>query len=138
MIDAPQASALQFDQLLIETSSRQVFVQNQLIDFSTAEYDLLLLLAQHAGTVLSRDVILQHLRGIGYDGTDRSVDLRISHIRQNYAIRLMRGSILRRCVVVAICLCLVKVVDNDSCLLETLLLVDLADSGNDIITAKSA
>ena len=79
--ETPQASALQFDQLLIETSSRQVFLQNQLINFSTAEYDLLLLLAQHAGTVLSRDIILQHLRGIGYDGTDRSVDLRISRIR---------------------------------------------------------
>jgi two-component system response regulator RstA len=100
MIDAPQASALRFDQLLIETSSRQVFVQNQLIDFSTAEYDLLLLLAQHAGTVLSRDVILQHLRGIGYDGTDRSVDLRISRIRQKLRnktnarehIKTVRGS----------------------------------------------
>jgi len=66
------SSTLQFDDLLIETYSRQIFFKNQLINFSTAEYDLLLLLARNAGIVLSRDAILQHLRGIGYDGTDRS------------------------------------------------------------------
>ena len=37
------ATALQFDNLLIETSARQVFLKNKLIDFSTAEYNLLLL-----------------------------------------------------------------------------------------------
>jgi len=77
-----KSGTLLFDDLLIETGSRQVFIKNQLIDFSTAEYDLLHLLAQNAGTVLSREAILQHLRGIGYDGSDRSVDLRISRIRQ--------------------------------------------------------
>lgn len=96
---ASHASTLQFDHLLIETGARQVFIKNQLIDLSTAEYDLLLLLAQNAGTVLSREAILQHLRGIGYDGTDRSVDLRISRIRQKLygntsqeQIKTVRGS----------------------------------------------
>lgn len=100
VVEATIVSSLQFDDLLIETGSRQVFHKNQLINLSTAEYDLLLLLAQHAGTVLSRDSILQHLRGIGYDGTDRSVDLRISRIRQKLQskphtqerIKTVRGS----------------------------------------------
>lgn len=94
------ATALQFDNLLIETSARQVFLKNKLIDFSTAEYNLLLLLAENAGTVVSRDSIFQHLRGIDYDGTDRSIDLRISRIRhklQNESnpqerIKTVRGS----------------------------------------------
>lgn len=100
VIESSDLTTLQFDKLLIETSSRQVFLNNQLIDFSTAEYDLLLLLAQNAGTVLSRDAILQHLRGIDFDGTDRSVDLRISRIRQKLQkntntqqrIKTVRGS----------------------------------------------
>ena len=100
VVEATIVSSLQFDDLLIETGSRQVFLRNQLINLSTAEYDLLLLLAQYAGTVLSRDSILQHLRGIGYDGTDRSVDLRISRIRQKLQskshtqerIKTVRGS----------------------------------------------
>ena len=95
-----EAPSLQFDDLLIETTSRQVFLKNQLIDFTTAEYDLLLLLAKNAGTVLSRDTILQNLRGIDFDGTDRSVDLRISRIRQKLQnisasekrIKTVRGS----------------------------------------------
>ncbi|MFG1490014.1 winged helix-turn-helix domain-containing protein, partial [Oceanospirillum sp. HFRX-1_2] len=36
----------------------------------------------HAGQVLNRDDILAALRGIGYDGLDRSVDLRISRLRK--------------------------------------------------------
>lgn len=94
------ATALQFDNLLIETSARQVFLKNKLIDFSTAEYNLLLLLAENAGTVVSRDSIFQHLRGIDYDGTDRSIDLRISRIRHKLQnennpqerIKTVRGS----------------------------------------------
>lgn len=93
-------SSMQFDDLLIENGSRQVFIKNQLIDLSTAEYDLLFLLAQRAGVVLSRESILQHLRGIGYDGTNRSIDLRISRIRQKLQskankqerIKTIRGS----------------------------------------------
>ena len=95
-----QTETLQFNALLIETGSRQVFIKNSHIELSTAEYDLLLLLAQNAGKVLSRDSILQHLRGIGYDGTNRSIDIRISRIRQKLQrnnkpveyIKTVRGS----------------------------------------------
>jgi two-component system OmpR family response regulator len=37
---------------------------------------------QHAGNVLSRDDLLQELRGIGFDGLDRSIDARISRLRK--------------------------------------------------------
>ena len=40
------------------------------------------LLASHAGNVLSRDDLLQELRGIGFDGLDRSIDARISRLRK--------------------------------------------------------
>jgi two-component system OmpR family response regulator len=54
----------------------------QTIDLTTAEFDLLWLLANHAGNVLSRDDLLQELRGIGFDGLDRSIDARISRLRK--------------------------------------------------------
>ncbi len=73
---------LTFGDLIIESVSRRVLLNNQVIDMSTAEFDLLYLLAKNAGVVLSRDDILQHLRGIGYDGTDRSIDLRVSRLRK--------------------------------------------------------
>ena len=52
------------------------------IDLTTAEFDLLWLLARHAGSILSRDDLLQQLRGIGFDGLDRSIDARISRLRK--------------------------------------------------------
>ncbi len=76
------SSTLNFDDLIIDPSSRRVQLNNQAVELSSAEFDLLLLLANHAGEVLSRDAILMHLRGFGYDGTDRSIDLRISRLRK--------------------------------------------------------
>ena len=43
-----------------------------------------LALARHAGEVLSRDQILQRLRGIEFNGTDRSVDVAISKLRRKF------------------------------------------------------
>ncbi|RUM48762.1 MAG: DNA-binding response regulator, partial [Marinomonas sp.] len=44
-------------------------------------FDLLWLLASNSGRILSREEIFSELRGIEYDGQDRSVDVRISRIR---------------------------------------------------------
>ena len=57
------------------------------------------LLASRAGEVLTRDTILEQLRGIGYDGLDRSVDIRISRLRKKlgdntnrpFRIKTVRG-----------------------------------------------
>jgi len=69
-------------QLLIEPSSRQVSFADEALKLTTAEFDLLLLLAQHQGEIVSRDSIVQNLRGFDYDGLDRSIDRRISRLRR--------------------------------------------------------
>ena len=43
---------------------------------------MLWLLAQHAGEVVSREFLIQQLRGIEYDGFDRSTDILVSRIRK--------------------------------------------------------
>lgn len=72
---------LQFGKLSIDHARRCAFLEDQLIDLTGAEFDLLWLLAANAGTPLSREVIFKQLRGIEYDGVDRSIDVRISRIR---------------------------------------------------------
>ena len=52
------------------------------IDLTSSEFDLLWLLARHAGKVLSRNDILNKLRSLDYDGSDRSVDCRIYRLRR--------------------------------------------------------
>jgi two-component system, OmpR family, response regulator len=73
---------LAFGQFHISQSSRTAAIGNETLDLTTAEFDLLWFLAQHAGEILSRDDLLQELRGIGFDGMDRSIDARISRLRK--------------------------------------------------------
>lgn len=72
---------LRFGKLCIDNARRSAFIGEQLIDLTGAEFDLLWLLAVNAGTPLSREAIFNQLRGIEYDGVDRSIDVRISRIR---------------------------------------------------------
>jgi len=78
--DSPP-SRLEFGNLVIDNSAREVILDGLSVEMTSAEYDLLWLLASHAGTVLSRETIFERLRGIQYDGQDRSIDVRISRIR---------------------------------------------------------
>ena len=71
-----------FGTFRISQSTRTALLAGATLDLTTAEFDLLWLLASHAGNVLSRDDLLQELRGIGFDGLDRSIDARISRLRK--------------------------------------------------------
>ena len=72
---------LAFGALRIDNRLREAWLGAQQIDLTGAEFDLLWLLASNAGRVLSREQIFTALRGVGYDGQDRSIDVRISRIR---------------------------------------------------------
>ncbi|WP_035056259.1 response regulator [Andreprevotia chitinilytica] len=79
-----QGSELVFGELAISPPNRTVFWRGQLVELKTAEFNLLLILAKAAGTVLSRDDILKQLRGIEFDGLDRTVDSGISRLRRRF------------------------------------------------------
>lgn len=70
-----------FGSFSIDQTARRVTLNDECIELTTGEFDLLWLLASAAGTVLSRDMILASLRGIDYDGLDRSIDVGISRLR---------------------------------------------------------
>lgn len=72
---------LEFGHLVIDNGAREVLLDGESVEMTSAEYDLLWLLASNAGRVLSRELIFEKLRGIQYDGQDRSIDVRISRIR---------------------------------------------------------
>ncbi|MBE0486017.1 response regulator [Marinobacter sp.] len=72
---------LAFNDLIVDRSMREAWLNEDSIDLTSAEFDLLWLLASNAGRVLSREEIFTALRGIEYDGQDRSIDVRVSRIR---------------------------------------------------------
>ena len=71
-----------FGPICVNPSRRQVLMNGEPVPLTDAEFDLLMVLARHAGQVLDRDTIYRALRGVPYDGIDRSIDLRISRLRR--------------------------------------------------------
>lgn len=73
---------LSFGGLLINRSAQRVTLENQIVELTSNEFELVWLLAANAGTILDRDTIYKVLRGIDYDGLDRGVDVSISRLRK--------------------------------------------------------
>ena len=68
--------------LKVSASAQAVSLFGAVVELTTQEFDLLWLLVRHAGHILSRDDISRALRGIEYDGFDRSIDGRVSRLRR--------------------------------------------------------
>jgi DNA-binding response OmpR family regulator len=80
--DREQPRRRQVGAMVVDAGNRTVQVEGRPVELTTAEFDLLWYLVQHPGEVLSRDRLYLDLRGIEYDGLDRSIDLRIARIRK--------------------------------------------------------
>lgn len=76
------ASVLRFGPLEIDREAREVRVRGGRRELTGRQFDLLLLLAERAGRVQSREQILEALKGEEWDSVDRSIDVHISRIRQ--------------------------------------------------------
>ena len=75
--DAP----LQFGRLEIDTAARSVHLDGQDCDLTGYQFDLLLALAQRAGRILSREALLDLVKGEPLEAFDRSIDVHMSRIR---------------------------------------------------------
>ena len=92
-------SDIYYGNFRISTTAREAWLNDNVLDLTTNEFELLWLLASHAGEVLTRETILEQLRGIDYDGLDRSVDIRVSRLRKKlkdntsrpFRIKTIRG-----------------------------------------------
>lgn len=97
--DEEQKLQLVFDSLVLNATAKSVTIDKQPLDLNANEFDVLWLLALKAGTIVSRNELVAQLRGIEYDGLDRSVDIRISRLRkklqealsQPYKVKTIRG-----------------------------------------------
>ncbi len=72
---------LRFGRLEIDIGARQARIDNRACDLTGHQFDLLVVLAQGAGRVLSRDQIMDSLKGHPIEAFDRSIDVHVSRIR---------------------------------------------------------
>src|SRR5262245_23730192 len=79
---APQKDdVLRFGQLEIDRAAREVRLNGEARPLTSYQFGLLLALAEHAGRVMSRDVLMDLMRAAPLEAFDRSIDVHISRIR---------------------------------------------------------
>jgi DNA-binding response OmpR family regulator len=78
---AESKGRLRFGRLEIDRDARQVAIEGEPCALTSHQFELLCLLAENAGRVLSRDQLMQGLRGHALEAFDRSIDNHVSRIR---------------------------------------------------------
>lgn len=79
---APDAHSLAFPGLEVNVATRTVLRQGEMLELTSTEFDLVLLLARSPGKVFSRDDILNQLRGVEAELYTRAVDIVVSRLRK--------------------------------------------------------
>ena len=74
-------SPLCFKELIINVFNRTVKLNKKEVDLTSTEFDLLLIFSKHNGKVLSRDEIMQKMKGMSWQYYDRSLDVMVSRLR---------------------------------------------------------
>lgn len=77
-------SRIVFGQLCIDELAREAQWKGKVLDLKTVEYNLLRVFALSPGVVLSRDDLMRSLRGVGFDGLDRTIDAGVSRLRRRF------------------------------------------------------
>ncbi|MEN8183513.1 MAG: response regulator transcription factor [Myxococcota bacterium] len=78
---ARRASVLRFGRLEIDRDARGVRVDEDERPLTSHQFSLLLALAENAGRVMSRDELMERVRGSSLEAFDRSIDVHVSRIR---------------------------------------------------------
>jgi DNA-binding response OmpR family regulator len=80
-VPAATGPVLRFGRLTIDRQAREVRLGGERRELTARQFDLLVLLAERAGRVQSREQIMEALRGEEWDSFDRSIDVHVSRIR---------------------------------------------------------
>jgi two-component system, OmpR family, alkaline phosphatase synthesis response regulator PhoP len=78
----PSGGMLVFRHVRLDSAARLAWFDDQSVELTAMEFDLLQALAEHAGMALSREQLLEKVWGANYYGESRVVDVHIGHLRQ--------------------------------------------------------
>jgi DNA-binding response OmpR family regulator len=79
--DSEASTVMRFGTLEIDRNARTVSVGGALADLTSYQFDLLVAMAERAGRVLTRDQIMEAVRGRELEAFDRSIDVHMGRIR---------------------------------------------------------
>jgi len=85
-VTAPPASSLNFGNLTIDQTRREVLKDGNPLTLKPKEYDLLLFLALHRRKALSREYLLKNVWGWEFMGGTRTVDVHVHWLREKIEV----------------------------------------------------
>ena len=74
---------MEFEGLKIDLDGRVVFVDDEIVELTPKEYDLLVYMVKNKNIALSRDKLLNQVWGYDFYGEDRTVDTHIKMLRNS-------------------------------------------------------
>lgn len=81
-LDLDEEKQMQLGDIVMDGDRHAVFVAGEPCELTYKEYELLKLLIQNAGIVMSRDTIMERVWGIDFEGESRTLDMHIKTLRQ--------------------------------------------------------
>jgi DNA-binding response OmpR family regulator len=91
----PPRDRIEAGDLVVDCSAMKASLRDQVVQLTSHEFNLLRVLAERAGQVLSREQILQLLHGTTEESFDRSIDVHISRLRQKLEIDSRHPTLLK-------------------------------------------
>lgn len=82
---ASKSSELEDAGLHINEAAREARYQEQLLELTSAEFNVLVLLLKHRGTALSKEQLTEEALGRKLEAYDRSIDVHVSNLRKKLA-----------------------------------------------------
>ena len=81
-LNLEEEKVLSYESVVMDVEKRAVYVNNDAVELTYKEYELLSLLIQNAGRVLTREQIMDRIWGYDYGGSSRTLDMHIKTLRQ--------------------------------------------------------
>ncbi len=82
-----QEKVLRLDEIVLDREKHTVHVSGERCELTYKEYELLKLLMSNAGTVTTREIILDRVWGVDFEGESRTLDMHIKTLRQKLGSR---------------------------------------------------
>jgi two-component system phosphate regulon response regulator OmpR len=79
---ATRSERVQADDLIVDLRGRRAWLHGTALELTTSEFEILALFLSHPGAVLTREQILDEIRGIDWEAYNRSIDVAVSRLRQ--------------------------------------------------------
>jgi DNA-binding response OmpR family regulator len=94
MLRRTEVKPLEVNGVRIDPSARRVFVDEREIDLTPKEYDLLALLVRNAGTVVTREKIMEEVWDEHWFGSTKTLDVHVSWLRRKLGDGPGRGGLI--------------------------------------------